>query len=660
MTKSSSEFLQGLIGAIIADCIVKVPRLRKEFERDLSRLHSAYEDRGLSFFTIDLPDAGKHFDRCLSDGSLTPFQMPHMRPFKKGTVIPRLFRGLLSEVFTDSGALRDNPDALFIELLRELYYFLKKLNMECEDGRLYREVSAFFEIEQGVRAPTLDWDGDVLNIERLNDLHFYDHRCIDVLPLFDNDQLDLSRVQEATSISDGFATTFHSVCDIVSATLGGIKPIEWKSKHGPGAVSDLKGGDSKYDFPNWPDKLDNQFPMSDFAFANHNIWADYINDGESWGFSPHEPPAKLIAVPKTQKGPRLIASEPTAHQWIQQLVRRFIIDTLHRTPIYDSVHFSDQSYNQERARLASLGSGHATVDLSSASDRLTCWTVERVFRSNPSLLSAMHSCRTRWMKNTIDKKSPEYIKLRKFACQGSALTFSVQTIIYACAAIASVLYENRTVATIHSIRRASKEVQVYGDDTVIPIYALDSYQGLLEYLDFKVNHTKTYGTGKFRESCGTEWYDGDEVTPVYFRSIPEKARPESLISAIEVSNNFYSRGYYQTADLIKSTVQRLVPKNSVPFVQKDSGALGWKRHFPDLDWRPRTRYLKDLQRMAIQVLTLSSVSLVKPIQGGSSLLQYFTEEPDPTVMWESGVRTRPKLNLKLRWERSELFLSPLS
>jgi len=657
MSKSSREFLRDAYTALLADCSVMIPRLHVEFSRDLSRLHSIIENQGLSFFTIDLPDAGKHFDRCLADGLLTKFMMPHMRPYKSGSVIPRLFKGLLIRVFDDSGVLRLDPDIQSVKILRELYNFLKKLNMECTDERTFKEVQSFFKIEREVRKPTLQWDSDELNILGSDSLHFYCSTDRDVLPLFSDDQFDLPGVQKPASISDRFITTFHSVCDIVSGTIGGFNSSEWKPKHGPGAVSDQTGVSSKYLFPNWPDKLEAQFPMCDFAFANHNLWADFVNDGDSSRFIPSEPPSKLIAVPKTLKGPRLIASEPVAHQWIQQLVRRFIIESYHRTPIASSICFTDQTANQRRAYDASLGSGHATIDLSSASDRLTCWVVERVFRRNPMLLVALHACRTRWLNNTIDKHSPEYILLRKFACQGSALTFPLQTIIYSCAAIASVLFVQGERVTIKSITAASMLVQVYGDDTIIPIFAQDHYQGLLEYLDFKVNHSKTYGTGKFRESCGTEWYDGNNVTPTYFRSIPDKSQPESLISAIEVSNNFYSSGYLHVADLIKTTVCRQVPKNSVPYVPMDSGVLGWRRHIADEDYHPRMRFDKNLQRMTVRCLAIKSKNTNLPQQGGSSLLQYFIEAPAPEVIWESGVRMRPKLNLTLGWERAELILS---
>jgi hypothetical protein len=78
--------------------------------------------------------------------------------------------------------------------------------------------------------------------------------------------------------------------------------------------------------------------------------------------------------------------------------------------------------------------------LKSASDRISCWVIERLFRRSPSLLSALYATRTRWITQSLDKKSPEACRLRKFSTMGSAVTFPVQTILFSVLAVSSVLY----------------------------------------------------------------------------------------------------------------------------------------------------------------------------------------------------------------------------
>lgn len=650
MMKSYATYLQGLYGAIISDIALQFPSLRVDLERDLSRLHSILEARGLPFFTIDLPELGKHLDMCLASKCLTHSGIAYCRPYKKGVIIPRLFKGLWRRIFDDNGALRVNPDTTSIRFLRQLLYASKKLRMECSDVRVFKEVSNFFRIEQEARTPSLNWDADELirGVQAVDFLDAFTPHDLPRLPLDDFHPLESD--EACRHRNRGAAVHIQSVCDLVSATIGRFDPSEWRTKHGPGAVSDSKFGISKYEFPYWPEKLARVFPLESFAFANYSLWADAHIDDEIHGrFSVHEPPAKLIAVPKTQKAPRLIASEPTAHQWCQQSVRHFLVESLSKTPICQAVHFRDQSQNQEFARTASLVQTHATVDLSSASDRLTCWTVERLFRKNNSLLDALHASRTRWMVNTIDRKSPKYIKLKKFACQGSACTFPVQSILYACIAIGSILFERGLSVNIKNTRAISQEVRVFGDDVVIPLDGWDLYQEMLGHFGFEVNRKKTYGTGKFRESCGLDAYDGTEVTPTYSMTYPEKTRPESIISCIESSNNFERNCMPLTAAWMESIVSR-VSRYAIPYLAIGSGKFGWKRHFVPANDHLKRRWNADLQRVELLIHSPKGKVSRHPDRTGSRILQYFTEAPRPDTNWESGVPGRPTTKLRRGWE----------
>jgi len=196
----------------------------------------------------------------------------------------------------------------------------------------------------------------------------------------------------------------------------------------------------------------------------------------------HEPPSRLLAVPKTAKGPRLIASEPTAHQWCQQLVKRFLEERL--IGLFDTnfISFTNQGLSQELVSKASLDRSLATVDLSSASDRLTCWVVERAFRSNPSLLRAFHATRTRWTVDRVNKSDPpNYFVTKKFVSQGTAVTFPVQSIIFLIIALTACGFEARhpedffcNKRIYNSLARFRHKVRFYGDDIIIPKQGYES------------------------------------------------------------------------------------------------------------------------------------------------------------------------------------------
>lgn len=658
MHNSYVMVLEGLYGAIFRDLTVLFPTDRKDLERDKSRLLSLVKDRGLSFYTIDLPAAGKHFDACLASGFLSPFKLPGFRKSGKGeSGMPKLFSALLLKVFDCSGMLVEQPDIAAILALRQLFLAAKKVRITCDESRTWKTVQDFFRIERDMVPPSLDWLRDGLDFPSSETrFHLWDR-----VPAQRSD-LDSGSGRNGELFIDErpahrqdpmLLDTIQRTADIVSSSLGWFNPDEWGYKHGPGAVADLRGGDSKYTFPNWPAKLEAIFPMSFFAFANEGLWADAIHHNSEvvQGFSSHEPPAKLIAVPKTQKGPRLIASEPTAHQWCQQSLMSYLRDGVRRSAISESIHFRDQTHNQRFALQASKTQSHWTIDLSSASDCLSLWCVERMFRANKSLLTALHASRTRWLVNTIDKISPQFIKLKKFAPMGAATTFPIQTIVYTVVVVGTMLHVLNLQPSDSNIRRMARQVRVYGDDIIAPHSVGELVVEVLTYLGFEVNKAKTYGTGLFRESCGVDAYDGVDITPAYYLQPYDKSRPASVASIVECSNNFYMKGFWHTAAWLKSTLPHWI-ESSIPVVSTDSGAQGWRSvcgtDYSNLD----KRWNDQLHRWEYRILSILSKVERSPHLGESSLLQYFTEAPDPSVHmdgWTSGVDSRPVTRNSYRW-----------
>jgi hypothetical protein len=392
-----------------------------------------------------------------------------------------------------------------------------------------------------------------------------------------------------------------------------------------------------------------------FAFANYDAWVRFSQRGDAHErLRLHEPPSRLIAVPKTLKGPRLIASEPVSHQWCQQSIKDYLTLRIADTPIGRSIHFRDQTQNQEFAKRASHTQSHVTIDLSEASDRLSCWVVERAFRRLPSLVEALHASRTRWVVNTIDRKSPNFHKLRKFACMGSACTFPVQSVVFSILAHAAVLYSRRQRVTITSLRRASREVRVFGDDIIIPTDGWDVLQGLLRHLGLKVNHSKTFVNGKFRESCGLDAWDGNDVTPVYTMTYPEVSRPESIASSVATHNNFAMRDYYKVCDFLRS---RLRSCRGLTFmnVPVGSGLFG----LYDYEWignsHAKRRWNPDLHRIEYHVSTVSTVAKRSAVEEDSTVLQYFTEaQLPPSRKGERlGVLSRARTSIRKSWVSGE-------
>jgi len=233
---------------------------------------------------------------------------------------------------------------------------------------------------------------------------------------------------------------------------------------------------------------------------------------------------------------------------------------------------------------------------------------------------------------------------------GSAVTFPVQTILFANIAVGALLHSRGLPVTTKTIRAASQEVRVFGDDIIVPTDVGASVLGALGDLGFKVNRSKTFVNGYFRESCGCDAYKGVDVTPTYTSTYPSRDRPESLVSSIAVRNNFYRNHYYKAAEYIQRTVMREAPFLKLPTVSPDSGTLGWIDYSPSPNHHLKSRRKLGDSVLEYQMHALKTRSRRLPDRESSRLLQYFTEEPDPMLAWESGIPSRPKVLLNLRWE----------
>lgn len=635
MTNSYTNSVVELYKGIFADIRVSLPTIGG-LGRDESRLLSSIQTRGIRTVTLDLPAFGKHFDRCLDEGSLRPSGLPNFGI--RGTESrPRFLKALISRVFGPDGTLLLQPCIDSIFFIRQLCYAVKKIKLDCTEIVREKTITKYVEQEQSLRPPCLDWHGGRFDARSSRDLHLDDHVC--------SDGVDYVKLYELGKPDASFCNTVHDVADRISSELGWFNPTEWRSKHGRGAVSDLRVGQFKYDFPTWSERLESVFPYADLAFANNGLWVDAVRDGKI--ARDDEVPSHVLTVPKTQKAPRIIAKEPTANMWCQQSVRDFLEHNIMRTPLRHSIHLKDQTVNGNAALAASSTQSHWTVDLSDASDRVSLWLVERLFRRNLRLLESLHACRSTVCK-VPRKDGVLLLKMKKFAPQGSATTFPLQTIIYAILAVSAVLHSRGWKVTKRNMVRASKEVLVYGDDTLVPADCGRQYVEILTYCGFFVNYSKTYGTGKFRESCGFEAYDGADVTPAYFTN-PNELDTSTVASTVECSNNFFKKGLWHAAAALESTLDPWVLKH-LRVVGPVDGRFGLTSFVGSNDTHLARRYNKLLHRD--EVRTLIEKSIIERTQpgGGGHLLQYFTEAPTQDIHWMSGVNGRPASRVTKRWE----------
>jgi hypothetical protein len=644
-SKSYAEYALGVLAAQLVDCATYYPGLRKEFDRDLIRLSSAIEHHGLRFVTETMPAYRKHFDQCLDARRLTPFHSFHFGTYEKGGTIPRLFRGLILRVFDGSSELRQDADKQAVQLLRQLLGVCRKLRVDCGTKNRCEAVLEFVQIDDECTESSLVWDDAEkplsYQVPTSPELSFQDEEGI---------RYDAAKATVTPTQASTILWHIQRAADYLTGAMGLFDPYEWRPKHGPGAVSDQRFGVDKYDFKRWSRRLDTIFPYADFALSSYaQLPEDVANGGIH--YSDEELVAKMACVPKTTKTPRLIACEPVAGQWCQQIIRDYFYSRVRDSAIRKFISFDDQAHNATMALEASSSLSHWTIDLSSASDRISCWHVERLFRRNLTLLDALWATRSVELRQDIAGRERRRIHLRKYSTMGNATTFPVQSVFFLSVALGCISWR-RGVSIASLVRRANgREVRIFGDDMVVPVDSAPVVVEMLQYLKLKVNAAKTFGGTAFRESCGVDAFLGQDVTSISILDAPEHTRPGSVVSSVDVHNNQLNAGFVATAAYIRKTVERTGMKQILN-VAAGSGRFGWQTFDVADNSHLKSRWNNLLQRREVRSLTTHVVEPRTPPNTPAGYLRYFTEAPKVVTSAISSLgfaTSRPRTKLRLRW-----------
>lgn len=559
------EVLQVVYGDACSKCPADVFDLR-----DLKTIRSRVEHRGLSELTITLPDFCKDLERSLAEGRISP---TFFRSFKKNGAMPAFLQGMLGKLFDrKTGEILDEKDSpAYVEAIRQICLVFKKVELPCSPERRSAAVENFIAVEQ-------------------------------INEVFDPDADMLSE--------------FASVSDVLWADmLGDIQPDMLVPRHGPGATAEGISGNKKYRWQYWYERLEDYFPILGWGYP---VSAALESDFENVTFVPTdgEKPVKVTLVPKTLKSPRVIAIEPVCMQYAQQAIRGVLYDRCETDELTAGhVNFRDQSVNQRLALTSSKTGRFATIDLSDASDRVPHGLAMYMFASNPWLRGAVDACRS------TSARLPDgrvIAPLHKFASMGSALCFPVESMYFYTIALAALLRRHDLSATRENLWRVSREVYVYGDDMVVPADDAGMVLSYLQRYNCKVNASKSFWTGKFRESCGVDAYDGKDVTPVYVRQeCPQNRRQASqIVSWVATANLFYLKGYWKTAAYMFKACERVV--GSLPYVSPTSSALG---RVTFLGYRSAERWNENYQSLELRGLVPVTADRSDRVSGYSALMK---------------------------------------
>jgi len=416
----------------------------------------------------------------------------------------------------------------------------------------------------------------------------------------------LDRISFAESASILFGPVLH---DIDRKIYNG----EHVPKHSSGSTADRVLGNAKYLSRNWPERLEEYFPIVDFCLPN----SSFFEELEAWNIIEPvaEMPVKVITVPKTLKTPRIIAMEPVYMQYVQQGLLELIVPALEGSDyLSNSLGFTDQSYNQFLAQTSSMDGSLATLDLSEASDRVSNLLVKMMLRNFPSLSGAVQSCRS----TRANVPGYEPFALAKFASMGSAMCFPIEAMVFLTIIFDCWRRSLMSPPSRRDIKSFLGTVRIYGDDIIIPVELARPVTDHLQLYGMKVNAAKSFSTGKFRESCGGEYYDGSDVKPVRLtRMLPQlRSDASAMASTVSFRNQLYQAGLWQSVRFLDDVIGGLAP---FPIVADTSPALGRFSFLPYQGTKWDGKYQKPL----VRALILKSRPPVSKLDGHDALLKYF-------------------------------------
>jgi hypothetical protein len=548
--KSQVCFAESIFEALVLDVASgRSSKLRSSLLRDLDTIKTRLCHEGIKFCTITLPSLSKAIYQSFRTGKL---DCPTSFKRIKGTMLPRLFSGLLKEIYAEDGTLLEKADIASITEVLQLCGLGYKLDIPFTGDEESQVLQNFTQTE------------------------------IEISQLGDFETSDPFVVSLAKSMIAGVFRDFD---------ISKILP-----KHGPGAVATKERGYKKWNFSKQYAKLHKVFPHHDFYVCGRDHYYDQLDKWENLE-KLDRGIAAVILVPKDSRGPRLISMEPLDFQFIQQGVRGAMEMAISTHPLTRRrVNFDDQTINRKLCKKGSQYGNWATLDMKDASDRISLKLVKSLFEGAPRLLEALLASRS----DATRLPSDQVLELHKFAPMGSSTCFPVESICHFMLAVATISYNFRI-----PVWKAIRSVRVFGDDLIIRTPYAHHVMVALNHFGLRFNENKCFIHGPFRESCGIEAFKGINVAPVRWRKPwSRRLNAVSAQSFLDLASLFYQRGYCRAAEVVWKGLE--VQLGCLPTTPLDLsvGYLTRKSRFPQIHTPYRYRkdpWVHDLLHYALEI-----------------------------------------------------------
>lgn len=319
-------------------------------------------------------------------------------------------------------------------------------------------------------------------------------------------------LREGASVPPAVSAILHIAQRKISRWLGDLDARSWalRCRFGPGADSSTEGSRvSSYH------KLSRLSATADFAegaaalAASHPSWERCLlridPEAEKCEIThlPVDivPGNKLVFVPKTALVHRSIAVEPRMNIFAQLGLGALLRQRLKR---HADLDLDTQEPSQVLAYLGSKYGTIATIDLASASDTISRELVRELLP--PQWFTAMDWVRSKSGTYTVNGQTT-VLNYEKFSSMGNGFTFELESMIFYALALACAEYCHDDTTCI----------RCFGDDVAYPVKSVDQLVEVYQFCGFSVNTKKSFSSGAFRESCGADFLNGENVRPVYLK-----------------------------------------------------------------------------------------------------------------------------------------------
>jgi hypothetical protein len=295
---------------------------------------------------------------------------------------------------------------------------------------------------------------------------------------------------------------------------------------------------------------------------------------EKFGYPKIVNSSRCNFVPKTIHVSRMVCVEPSLNMYYQLGLGTLLEDRLRNLFGIDLSTQPDS--NRRLSQIGSKTGQFSTIDLSSASDSIS-----------------MNLCRLvlpTWLFDLLSLLRVDYtdidgvpVKLNLMSTMGNGFTFPLQTLLFSCVIRAAYRINN-----VPFKRDGVLNWACFGDDLIVETSTFRSVARLLDILGFTLNGSKTFFEGPFRESCGTDWFNGQPVRGVYIKRLRS---PQDFCVAINLLNDWSAYTGIALCNTINLLSSKLGVKLYVPYDENIDAGI----RVP-FDFLSRNMYTRDRNR----------------------------------------------------------------